>query len=632
MTLEVDLMVIFMTGSTGFIGKETLRQWAGREDTLLLLVRTPGKAQRMLQEIGLSGRKDIHLLQGDLSAPGLGLSADDTALAMTADVIVHSGGTMDITLGSDAARRVFLEGARHLAELAERIHRSKGLRHMIHVVGYMSPFHDGNVDPEADVMRMDRFMEGEGAYERMKFLADLYIRQQSLKHGYPLSVVNPSTIVGAKPAGVTEQTGGLGILVHAVRHRLMPLVPGGPDYWVPLVANDVVARAIVRLACDEAPNGGTYNMLGDKEASPNMNELLGAIARELRMPIPRLSAPVGLLRTVMGTGLGRMTGIPAESLAFITNRSFRTEESKRLLQQMGQENDFDVRDVLPFVIADLDYRLSVPGYADPARFSRRRAGRLAALMREGTGTPWLLVHGLLGGADDFAPLADRLHELTGAPVWLLDLPGFGRSPSPVADGGLDGHAAAVYEAAAALGGRVQLVGHSLGAAVAARAAALLQDGLERLILLQPVLHRPRGGVQRALSASPATARLLLRRMTPRAVAAAMRRNGSFAADGSDMPPGYADAVARRLSSPRIAAANAAMLRALHHQPLTLVASDLSRYGDRAAILWGERDLAYSMPESFERLVRVTRIPYGHQFPISHPLETAESIVRLTEQR
>lgn len=42
--------------------------------------------------------------------------------------------------------------------------------------------------------------------------------------------------------------------------------------------------------------------------------------------------------------------------------------------------------------------------------------------------PFILLHGLLSDGEDLFPLAQELHEKTGQPVWILDLPGLGRSP------------------------------------------------------------------------------------------------------------------------------------------------------------------------------------------------------------
>jgi hypothetical protein len=37
------------------------------------------------------------------------------------------------------------------------------------------------------------------------------------------------------------------------------------------------------------------------------------------------------------------------------------------------------------------------------------------------------------------------------------------------------------------------------------------------------------------------------------------------------------------------------------------------------IIWGDQDQAYQMPAM---LGNITRVPFGHHFPLSHPNETA----------
>lgn len=618
--------VIFLTGCTGFIGKEVLKQFANGEEELLLLVRSPEKAFAQLSKLGLWKESRLHLLQGDLSAPKLGLSPADYARALTANVILHAGGTMDVTLGEEMAKRTFLDGAQGILDLAEQIHRSRGLRHLIHVVGYMSPIHEGNVDLEVDVRTYDSFMKGEAPYERMKFLADLLVRQQAKRLGFPLSVVNPSTVIGAHPAGVTEQTGGLGILVDAVRRNLMPAVPGGASHWVPFVANDDLARIIVHLARAEEPKSLTYNILGEKETGPNMQELLTLIAREFVLPAPKLSVPVGLLRNLMGAGLGRLTGIPAESMSFITNRSFHTEATQQLLHQMGSRS-LDVRPVLPMVIADLDYRLTHPTYTDPEHFIRARKGDLAVLVREGEGNPWLIVHGLLSNSDDFLPLAKQLHEQTGHPVWLLDLPGFGRSPSLQLQNSdwFHGYVEALCQVLGDAPNQVRLVGHSFGAALAAKVAEAMPQKVERLLLLQPVLHRPpSAGLLHWLGTSRNLTKFLLKRLTVGGLTRTLLREGVFAEE-SEIPAGYCESVIRNLSSPRIAAANASMLQTLQSCLPELSPSELSALN--VAMMWGSKDKVYALPAAVLEGNDVHVVPHGHQFPVSHPSETVKWMER-----
>ncbi|NME98112.1 alpha/beta fold hydrolase [Aneurinibacillus aneurinilyticus] len=619
------MSVIFITGSTGFIGKEILKQLTAGEEKLLLLVRSLKRATAMLNELGLEQDERICLLKGNLAKPELGMCDADLNRALEADIVIHAGGPMSVTLEEGAAKQTFLDGAYHITELARRIHHTRGLHHFIHVVGFMSPFHEGNIDMEADVFELEGFMKGEGAYERMKFLADLYIRQQAKRLGYPLSVVNPGTVIGAKPAGVTEQTEGIGILVNAVRRRLMPVVPGGQSHWIPFVANDDLARMIIHLARKVEPSSNTYTILEDKASGPDMHELLTTISNELHLSSPRLSAPMPLLRSFMKAGFGHLAGIPAESMSFITNRSFQTAETKRVLREMGSA-DINVRDIIPMVIADLDYRFTHPNYISPVNFTRERKGDMAALVRKGDGIPWVIIHGLLSSADDFVPLAQHLHERTGSPVWLLDLPGFGRSPFLGHNDVPDAYIDALHQIIATAPGRIRLIGHSFGAIIAAKAAQMAQSHIEQLFLLQPVLHRPQSlGLQHWLSASTKLSKFLLKRLTPKALTNMMLREGVFS-EASEIPEKYVETIVRNLSSPRIAAANARVLQALHYRLPSISPVDFSNIN--TTIIWGTKDKAYTLPEPFHCFSHLQLVPYAHHFPMSYPQETAQLLNRL----
>jgi pyruvate dehydrogenase E2 component (dihydrolipoamide acetyltransferase) len=108
-----------------------------------------------------------------------------------------------------------------------------------------------------------------------------------------------------------------------------------------------------------------------------------------------------------------------------------------------------------------------------------RFGRTA-----GEGTPIVLLHGF--GADLNSWLFNLDALSSAAPVIAFDLPGHGASSKDVGDGSLATFAGAVAGALAALGvQRAHLVGHSLGAAVAARLALDRSDLCASLTLIAP---------------------------------------------------------------------------------------------------------------------------------------------------
>ena len=112
-------------------------------------------------------------------------------------------------------------------------------------------------------------------------------------------------------------------------------------------------------------------------------------------------------------------------------------------------------------------------------------GRLAGLRLERPGRPRVIaLHGWLDNAASFLPLLPHLPELD---LLLLDLPGHGRSghlPAG-AEYSLATHLHAVLDAADALGWeRFDLLGHSMGAAIAVLVAVAVQARVGRLALIE----------------------------------------------------------------------------------------------------------------------------------------------------
>ncbi len=155
------MRTVFLTGGTGFIGKQLVKELAKEHVTILLLVRSKSKATRIYQERGILKEANMHFIEGDLTKIDLGLSAEDKELVLKTDVIIHAGGPMDIQATSKEAASVFLNGAQHISEFAKNIHQLKGLQQFIHIVGYMSPFDDNNSKVTIDV-----FKEGNNFFKK----------------------------------------------------------------------------------------------------------------------------------------------------------------------------------------------------------------------------------------------------------------------------------------------------------------------------------------------------------------------------------------------------------------------------------------------------------------------------------
>jgi pimeloyl-ACP methyl ester carboxylesterase len=214
----------------------------------------------------------------------------------------------------------------------------------------------------------------------------------------------------------------------------------------------------------------------------------------------------------------------------------------------------------------------------------------------GSGSPLVLVHGLgtnRGVWRAVVPLLGSTHRLI-----ALDLPGFGDSP-PLGPGfSIDEAAGSVGEAVAErLEGPYDLLGHSLGGAVALMLARQRPDAVRSLILCAPAGFRPRARPVADAVAAAAPVLLRARRLgRPLASSAAGRRALLWGAvhDGARLSEDdaigilEASAGSRRLGE----AARAAILADL--------AGELERVSCPVGLLWGGRDPLMS-PDTVEAI-------------------------------
>lgn len=611
------MKTVFLTGGTGFIGKQLVEELAKEDVNILLLVRSKSKATRIFQERGILKESVMHFVEGDLTRVDLGLSPEDQERVLKTDVIIHAGGPMDIQATSKEAASVFLNGAKYIGELAKSIHQLKGLQQFIHVVGYMSPFDDQNSKIAIDVFEEgNNYLKIKNPYERTKFLADLYIRQQASAVGYPLSVINPPTVVGSSQTGSTEQIAGLGLLVKSMRRGLMPVIPGGKDYRLPLISNDEFAKFIVQVFKLEQPAIQTYTLVEDKEHDQNVAGLLSMMSESMNMKAPSISVPMPLMKAIMKSGVSKLTNIPSDGLNFMTKRTFSNVSAKKI---MGEDwfKKTSVMTFFPAVVADLDYRMMDQHGEQHHLFKRTLCDNNTLYQLQGEGKPFILLHGLLSDGEDLFPLAQELHEKTGQPVWILDLPGLGRSPFKREKHLLDIYLNVVKKVIEKATNGAHLIGHSFGAYILLE--ALGQEYIDKkysITLLQPPVAKQKA---KSLYVPQFLNKWTLRLATTHLIERYVLRNGLFESTES-IPEHYIEKIKNSFTSPRILNTTVQ----LNHLLLETDQGDFKEVTkDHLHMIWGEYDRGYSAPS---HLGKVDFVPYGHHFPLSHPSETAALVI------
>ncbi|MGW4246921.1 NAD-dependent epimerase/dehydratase family protein, partial [Nocardia sp. NPDC004722] len=277
-------------GATGFIGRSLVAELLGEGRTVAAVVRddtlTPWLAARGVELAGLT------VVTADITEPLTGLPE--------ARDVYNTAARYAFGLGEREARATNVIGAINVLEWAATL---PALRRLVHVSGYRVSAPDGEPD-----------YAGLGAYEASKFEGDLAVRKLAAARGVPLSIANPSTVIGP------GQHIGLAGLVRDLWAGRLPAIPGGPEVFVPIVTLDYFVRFLVRIP--ESPAGERYWVLDDN--TPRLPELIRTLAVHLGVRAPSRSVPVGLLRRLPR----QLTGADPETLSFLSTDRYPTESAR----------------------------------------------------------------------------------------------------------------------------------------------------------------------------------------------------------------------------------------------------------------------------------------------------------------
>ena len=268
---------ILLTGATGIVGCEIVREMLRLPDPprILALVRgdeaeVETKKRWLCSWAGVSAKRAsrLEILRGDMTRPGLGLSAEDRERAESVTGILHAGAVTRFDQTADAALVNNVESTKHLIALA------RGCSRLDRIGIVSTAFVAGRRCGTIHESELDLDVEFNNEYEHSKALAEQEARMAMA--GLPIAVYRLALVVGRRTDGRVSRLSGLYPILRLFHEGLLAMFPGQMDQCIDLIPADFAAAAIGHLFRAFVP-GMTYQICAGADLSFTLGDLFPGI-------------------------------------------------------------------------------------------------------------------------------------------------------------------------------------------------------------------------------------------------------------------------------------------------------------------------------------------------------------------
>jgi nucleoside-diphosphate-sugar epimerase len=277
---------VFVTGGTGFIGGEVVRQLRARGDEVVCLVRTPEKGKAVV-DLG------CELVNGDLS---------DAAALRTGmsgcDAIVHAAAMYEVGIPAKQHPAMWEANVAGTERVMVAALEAKAPRIVyVSTCGVFGNTHRKVVDETYE----HPGKEFTSYYEETKLEAHRIVKRMITDQGLPAIIVQPGGVYGP---GDTSQVADLLKEFFAGKLPLLPF----PELGICMTHVEDIAGGIL-LALDKGKLGETYVLSGPVTTMRDAIEIVASVSGR---KAPKHALPTGLMKamTPIGPLVGKLMGQP----------------------------------------------------------------------------------------------------------------------------------------------------------------------------------------------------------------------------------------------------------------------------------------------------------------------------------
>jgi dihydroflavonol-4-reductase len=301
----------FVTGATGFVGGELVKQLLGRGHQVVALVRAPEKAT-FLQALGVEMHAGDITDRASLRRPMEGV-----------DGVFHVAAWYKVGVRNAEAERINVDGTRHVLDTMRELGIPKGVyTSTVAVFGNTR----GRVVDES--YRISGPFDTE--YERTKWRAHYDVALPAINAGLPLVIVQPGVVYGPGDTSLFR-----GVWIRHLRGR-MPGVPARMAFNFGYIED--TARGHI-LAMERGRAGESYIIAGPAHT---MRDALRIAARVSARRAPLVTVPAVVFRAMapLMALVERVVDVPeglaAENLRMMGGATYLAS-AERARQELGFE-------------------------------------------------------------------------------------------------------------------------------------------------------------------------------------------------------------------------------------------------------------------------------------------------------
>ena len=298
-------MAYFVTGATGFIGRNLVELLLERDGTIYVLVRegSQGRLAELRNRWGVDEERVVGIV-GDLSQRRLGVSdADVERLRGEVDHLFHLAAIYDMKADAESQRVANVEGTRHMVELAEAV--EAGRVHMVSSIAaaglYRGTWREDMFDEAQDV--------DNHPYFQTKHESERVVREECSR---PWRVYRPGIVVGNSETGEMDKIDGPYYFFKLIR-RIRQVVPA----WMPMpgvegreiniVPVDFVVKAMDHIAHLDGLDSRAFSLTDPDPLTAG--QVIDVFARAAHAPQSSLRAPAATteaLAPLLAVALGNI--------------------------------------------------------------------------------------------------------------------------------------------------------------------------------------------------------------------------------------------------------------------------------------------------------------------------------------